>query len=454
MGQGSGFMGRAARLLWLLTLFSAAIGPAQAADLKVINRDGRREGFRDRRAPDVDSAIGGNPGRTLGRQRLIAFRAAAAIWAERIQSPVRIRIDARFNADDPDLPCNASSAVLGATGPATVHRDFRGARAGKTWYVQALANALAGRDLAPGRSDIDATFNSAVGTTCAFPDVWYYGLDGRPPGTKIDFVTVVLHEIGHGLGFLSLVDLETGEKFMGLNDIYMRRLVNARTGRRYPQMTDRERVRASRSVRALRWTGRRVVAASTLLGDGVNPSGRVQMYAPRPQEPGSSVSHFSTSLVPNQLLEPVYTGPDHVPDLELPLLRDLGWRQADADLSIGVFDSPDPVPQGDALTYLITVRNGGPGAATNATLTDTLPGGVEFLSATPSQGTCTGTATVICTVGDVASGTVVTVSLQVRANAVGSLTNSAVVSTDRDVNPANNTAATTTTVNGVPPALP
>ena len=132
-------MGRAARLLWLLTLFSAAIGLAQAADLKVINRDGRREGFRDRSAPDVDSAIGLNPGTTLGRQRLIAFRAAAAIWAERIQSPVRIRIDARF---DP-LDCDASSAVLGAAGPNSVHRDFRGARAGKTWYVQALANALA-----------------------------------------------------------------------------------------------------------------------------------------------------------------------------------------------------------------------------------------------------------------------------------------------------------------------
>ena len=444
-------MGRAARLLWLLTLFSAAIGPAQAAaDIRVVNRDGRREGFRDQRAPDMDSAIGGNTGTTLGRQRLIAFRAAAAIWAERIQSPVRIRIDARFNP----LRCNASVADLGAAGPTTVHRDFRGARARRTFYVQALANALAGRDLRRDRSDIEAEFNSALGTTCTFPNVWYYGLDGRPPGTKIDFVTVALHEIGHGLGFLSLVNLATGEKFMGLNDIYMRRLQDARTGRRYPEMTDRERVRASRSVRALRWTGRQVAAASTLLGDGVDRSGRVEMFAPRTPERESSVSHFSTSLFPNQLLEPAYTGPDHVPDLELPLLRDLGWRQADADLSIEVSDFPDPVPQGDTLTYFITVRNVGPGAATNVTLTDTLPGGVDFLSASPSQGTCTGTATVVCTFGDVANGAAVTTSLQVRAKAVGSLTNSAAVSGDRDLNPANNTAATTTTVNEVPPALP
>lgn len=290
--------------------------------------------------------------------------------------------------------------------------------------------------------------------TCAFPDAWYYGLDGLPPGTKIDFVTVVLHEIGHGLGFLSLVDLKTGKKFMGLNDAFMRLLQNARTDKRYPQMRNRERVRASRSGRALRWFGEQVVAASAFLGDGVDPSGRVQMYAPRPQEPGSSVSHFSTSLFPNQLLEPSYTGPDHVPDLELPLLRDLGWKQAGADLSIEVFDSPDPVPQGDTLTYFITILNGGPEVATNVTLTDTLPGGVEFISASPSQGTCTGTATVVCPFGDVANGAAMTVSLQVLAKAVGSLTNSAAVSGDRDFNPANNTAAATTTVNGVPAALP
>jgi uncharacterized repeat protein (TIGR01451 family) len=429
---------------------SAAVGSAQAADLKVINRDGRREGFRDRSAPDADSTVGGNSGTTLGRQRLIAVRAAAAIWAERIQSPVQIRIDARF---DP-LPCNASSAVLAETAPTTVHRDFLGANFAKTWYVQALANALAGRDLAPGKSDIRARFNSAVGTTCASPIAWYYGLDGRPPGTKIDFVTIVLHEMAHGLGFLSLVNLKTGEKFMGRNDVYMRWLENTRTGRRYPQMTNRERVRASQSGRALRWIGPEVVAASTLLIDGVDPSGRVEMYAPRPQEPGSSVSHFSTSLFPNQLLEPAYFGPDHVPDLELPLLRDLGWTQAGADLSIVVVDTPDPVPRGGTLMYVITVLNGGLEAATNVTLSDILPGGVEFLSASPSQGTCTGTATVVCTFGDVANGATVAVSLQVVANAVGLLTNSAAVSGDHDFNTANNTGAATTIVNAVPPTLP
>ncbi len=445
-------MGRTVTLIEVLVLTSA-MGLVQAgADISVSNRDDAGQGFNDRRAPDEDSTVGGNTGMTLGAQRLIAFRHAAGIWARLIDSPVRIRIDARFEP----LPCNASSAVLGEAGPTTVHRDFDGARVEKTWYVQALANALAGRDLASGVSDIRAVFSSTLGAGCAFPDVWYYGLDGRPPGSKIDFVTVVLHEIAHGLGFLSLVDLATGEKLMGQNDIYMRRLEDSRTGKRYPQMTASERIDASRGGNALRWTGRRVTAAGTLLVEGVDSSGRVEMFAPRPQEPGSSVSHFSTSLRPNQLMEPVLTDPDHVPDLDLPLLLDLGWkRAAGADLSIDVLDFPDPVPQGHALTYLTTIRNDGPEDSTNVTLTDTLPGGVTFLSAAPSQGTCPGTetTTMTCAIGTLANGAAVTVPIQVLAMDLGTIAHTAVVTGDRDFNVENNAAVDLTTVNVVPEGL-
>jgi uncharacterized repeat protein (TIGR01451 family) len=165
------------------------------------------------------------------------------------------------------------------------------------------------------------------------------------------------------------------------------------------------------------------------------------------------VSHFSTALSPNQLMEPILTGPDHVPDLDLPLLLDLGWRRSGADLTIDVFDFPDPVPQGGTLTYAITVRNNGAEAATNVILTDTLPAGVTLLSATASLGSCTGTAPIVCSFATLPSGAQVTVLIQVLANELGSLTHSAAVSGDGDRDPANNGAVDLATVNLIPAGL-
>ena len=61
--------------------------------------------------------------------------------------------------------------------------------------VGALADAIAGRDTYAGRVDLTASFNSNDKVN------WYYGTDGNTPSGQFDFVTVVLHELGHGLGF-------------------------------------------------------------------------------------------------------------------------------------------------------------------------------------------------------------------------------------------------------------
>ncbi len=57
-----------------------------------------------------------------------------------------------------------------------------------------MADKLAGEDLIPGAYDIVARFSTV------FPN-WYFGTDGLTPATDYDFRSVVLHEIGHGLGF-------------------------------------------------------------------------------------------------------------------------------------------------------------------------------------------------------------------------------------------------------------
>jgi hypothetical protein len=160
--------------------------------MTVINLDGPGEGFNDPSPADPASTAGGNSAVTLGGQRLVAFQFAANMWGTLLSSPVEIRIDANF---DP-LPCADTSAILGEAGPNTVHRDFAGAPLPNTWYPQALANSFAGFDVLPNISDIGAVFNSAIGTTCPFPIVWYYGLDANPPAGQLDFVSVVYMSLG------------------------------------------------------------------------------------------------------------------------------------------------------------------------------------------------------------------------------------------------------------------
>jgi cysteine-rich repeat protein len=304
-----------------LALLAVAPRPARAAILTVVNADGAGEGFND--ATPV-APVGGNPGTTLGAQRLNAFRFAADIWGGSLVSSVEIRINATF---DP-LPCNSSFAVLGAAGARTAAHDFSGAPVASTWYPIALANALAGTDLDPGNDDIDATFSSSVGTTCTSFD-WYYGYDANPPGSATDFIAVVLHELGHGLGFASLVDDSTGQRLLGRDDAFMLKLEDHSTGKTWGMMTDGERKASAIDTGDLHWVGASVVANGGFLTAGRDPvSGHVQMYAPDPLQPGSSVSHWDTALTPDEILEPAYTGPDHDPYLAIEALKDVGWAVA------------------------------------------------------------------------------------------------------------------------------
>ncbi len=317
--------GHASLLIATALLIAALVVPSfanAAVTITVVNNDGAGEGFNDPGAADADSTVGGNTGATLGAQRLAAFQFAADIWGGILDSSVEVRVGAKF---DP-LSCSATLVTLGSAGPNQAFRDFTGALVPSTYYVSALANKLNGADLNTAADDIGARFNSALGTTCAFPNVWYYGLDASPPAGKIDFVTVVLHELGHGLGFLSLVDLVAGTKFLGFDDTYMLNLEDHSAGVLYPDMTNAGRVAASTDTGDLHWTGLNVVAAgATLTAGRAAPSGHVEMYAPSPQEPGSSVSHFSTSLSPNELMEPFITGVNHGPGMTTALMADIGW---------------------------------------------------------------------------------------------------------------------------------
>lgn len=126
-----------------------------------------------------------------------------------------------------------------------------------------------------------------------------------------------------------------------------------------------------------------------------------------------------------------------------------------ADLSIVKIAAVSEAFVGTPVTYTLNISNAGPAPATNVVVTDVLPPGTGFGSATPSQGACGGTTTLTCALGTIASGGFASINMTVfLPGAVGMVTNSASVSAaNPDPVPGNNVDAVSVSV--VPrPAIP
>jgi aldose sugar dehydrogenase len=118
-----------------------------------------------------------------------------------------------------------------------------------------------------------------------------------------------------------------------------------------------------------------------------------------------------------------------------------------ADLSITNTASPNPGQAGVNLSYRIIATNHGPKQATNVTVTDTLPAGVTFVSATATQGNCSGSGPVVCNLGSLDVDSSATVTIVVVPGSAGQITNSATAgATESDSDSTNNTAAVTTVI--------
>lgn len=232
----------------------AAASPAPAANIVINNLNGAGVGFND---TTPATPVGGNQGVTVGDQRLRVFEEAARIWGEILPSGgPTITVDATFE----EQFCDANSATLGSAGPIQVFRDFPEAEYGATWYHVALAQQLAGSDFNATTNEIRARFNSLLDgrANCLGGAEWYYGFDGNEPPGTVELLPVVLHEIGHGLGFSSFVDESTGEKFQGFDDIFSRFLFDEDQSLSWSSMSNGQRATSAITPQEVVWNGNEV----------------------------------------------------------------------------------------------------------------------------------------------------------------------------------------------------
>jgi hypothetical protein len=238
--------------LLLAGVLSASI-QAHAAKFVIVNGDDPNVGLND---TTPAAPIGINTGKTLGEQRLIALNFIGGIWGRALGGNQTIEVLSGFIPQE----CSATNGVLASAGPLTANRDFPNARFPNTWYAAALANKLAKTDLdADGGEpspELIAVTNVNVGKAdCIAGGGWYYGMDDKAPAGSFDFVRTMLHEFGHGIGFLSFADESTGELFDGRPSIWEHYLVDGKTNKLWVNMTDAQRKASALNNQYLAWNG-------------------------------------------------------------------------------------------------------------------------------------------------------------------------------------------------------
>lgn len=145
------------------------------------------------------------------QQTRTAFEYAFDIWGSYLDSTVPIRIEANWIA--------LEGNTLGSAGPTRIVQLTGSDVEPDTWYSIAQASAMTGQDIV---NEIpDEEYDIVVNMNCEFDD-WYFGTDANPPSGLIDFVTVILHEVGHGIGFIGSMSadedaLEAGYGFGDAN---------------------------------------------------------------------------------------------------------------------------------------------------------------------------------------------------------------------------------------------
>ena len=207
----------------------------------------------------------------------VQMQAAVDVWAANFESKVPIHIEATWGR-------SSSYSVLGSARPGNYFANFAGAPDPSLWYPSALANALAGRDLDGDNPEMIITVNSLAD--------WYRGGGVGPSKSEYDLQSVMLHEMAHGLGFLSTSNYD---EFFGYGSIDQPTpfdaYIQTGDGRRLSDLPSPSLELGEALTSKLVWSGVNGIAAN----GGVKPL----LHSPKKYEDGSSTSHLDENAFDN-----------------------------------------------------------------------------------------------------------------------------------------------------------
>ncbi len=287
----------------VVVLIAGTPSPAPAAmvSFSLMIADGENEGFND-------PTVVGNT--TLGAMRVSAMNFAAGIWSSHLSA----------SYDNEFVVIRATMDLLGETtlGSTRSEANFHGFGSthprynAQASYGSALANHLKAADLDTNSSEMRVALNSNTD--------WYYGTDGMPPEGKVDFVSVALHEIAHGLNFESRANFDPtqGASFTdnrpGIYDRFLLEL----TPNKFLRDMGIIALQSALVSDDVYWDG--------AAGKAANNNQRPRIYAPEPYQEGSSIAHIDPNVHADDLMVPGGTDVDHTPTaIDLGILHDMGW---------------------------------------------------------------------------------------------------------------------------------